>query len=159
MTDCLSSGSKSVKRHLWSEHLRTHLRLSVLLSLVVPLFRRNQCQLPAADVDEALVSPRHLMRPRLRPRLHHHVQHRQWLHRLHGRHLAAQLGDGASGGGGIHVTQGRSRMIMDPRTPYNAGTEHAGFSTTRQTLLAQAIRAVRCLSSRIKGELHPSRNR
>ena len=32
--------------------------------------------------------------------------------------------------------RGRSCMTMDPRIPmYNAGTEHVGFSPTRQTLL------------------------
>ena len=35
------------------------------------------------------------------------------------------------------ITHGRSRMAIDPPShPYNAGTEHIGFSPTRQTLLA-----------------------
>ena len=31
---------------------------------------------------------------------------------------------------------GRSRMTVDPRKPYNAGTEDVGFPPTRQPLLA-----------------------
>ena len=37
---------------------------------------------------------------------------------------------------------GRSRMAIAfrPKHPYNEGTEHAGFSTTRQTLLAPSAK-------------------
>ena len=36
---------------------------------------------------------------------------------------------------------GRSRMTIDPRIPlFNAGTEHVGFSQTRQALLAPSAK-------------------
>ena len=38
--------------------------------------------------------------------------------------------------GHSRMTIGRSRMTIDPRKPYNGGTEHVGFSPTRQALLA-----------------------
>ena len=63
---------------------------------------------------------------------------------------------GDLGGGGTHVMRCRSRMTISPRIPYNAGTEHVGFSPSGQTLLAQS--AVRRSASRIKGELHPTKN-
>ena len=54
---------------------------------------------------------------------------------------------------------GRSRYDHRPSQPHNAGTEHVGFSPTRQTLLApSAKRNVRCPASRMKGELHPTQN-
>ena len=56
------------------------------------------------------------------------------------------MGCGATGRGGVadwwggavlDIMHGRSsRVTIDPRIPYNAGTEHVGFSPTRQTLLA-----------------------
>ena len=47
-----------------------------------------------------------------------------------------------------------------PSHLYYAGTEHVVFSPTRQILLVhQARSAVMCLASRMKGELHPSKNR
>ena len=50
---------------------------------------------------------------------------------------------------------------MDPRIPtIYAGTEHVGFSPTRQDIaLYQARSAASCSASRMKGELHPSKNR
>ena len=49
------------------------------------------------------------------------------------------------------IVHGRSRMAIDPRIPiYNAGTEHVGFSPTRQTVLApKAQSTVRCRASRM----------
>ena len=67
------------------------------------------------------------------------------------------LGVGVGGWGRCtHVKHGRSRIYDHrPSHPYNAGTEHVGFSPTRQTLLApSAKRSVRCRASRMKGELH-----
>ena len=38
------------------------------------------------------------------------------------------------GGGGTHVMHGRSRMTIDPpRIPTYFGTDHVGFSPTRET--------------------------
>ena len=54
-----------------------------------------------------------------------------------------------------------SRMNIDPRIPAMPGRSmHVGFSLTKQTLLApSAKRNVRCSESRMKGELHPTKNR
>ena len=49
----------------------------------------------------------------------------------------------------------RSYMTIDPRTPRNAVTEHAGFSPTS---VHQAPSAVRRSASRMNGELHPDNN-
>ena len=49
----------------------------------------------------------------------------------------------------LDIMHGRSRMTIDPLHPYNAGTEHVGFSSTRQTLLAPS--AKRC---EVFSELH-----
>ena len=47
-----------------------------------------------------------------------------------------------------------------PSHPCNAGTEHIGFSPTRQTLLAPSAKQnVRRSVSRMKGELPPTKNR
>ena len=46
---------------------------------------------------------------------------------------------GHRGAGCTHVMHGRSRMTIGPRIPMHyAGTEHAGISPTRQTLLARS---------------------
>ena len=46
-------------------------------------------------------------------------------------------------GGYTRVMHGRSRMIIDPRShPCHVGTEHVGFSPTRQTLLAPGAKRV-----------------
>ena len=41
---------------------------------------------------------------------------------------------GEGGEGGIYFTHGRSSMTVRPSHPYNAGTEHVGFSQTRQAM-------------------------
>ena len=46
------------------------------------------------------------------------------------------------------IIHGRSRMTIDPRI-YYAGTEHVGFSPTRQKLLAPSAKRREVL-----GELH-----
>ena len=59
-------------------------------------------------------------------------------------------------GGCTHVTCDRSRMIIRrPSHPYNVGTEHVGFPPTKQTLLGPR----RCLTSCMRGERHPTKNR
>ena len=68
---------------------------------------------------------------------------------------------GVGRGRGVYSTfmHGRSRMTITirPSHPYNAGTEHVGFSPTCRALLAPST--VRCSASRMKGELHPTKNR
>ena len=46
------------------------------------------------------------------------------------------------GGGVLIIMHGRSRNSYDhrPSHPYNAGTEHVGFSSTRQTWLARSAK-------------------
>ena len=66
--------------------------------------------------------------------------------------------DGNEGGGSLlnamHVAYDHR-----PSHPYNVGTEHVVFSPTRQTLLIPSVkRNARCLASRVKGELHPTKN-
>ena len=46
-----------------------------------------------------------------------------------------------------------------PSHPYHAGTEHVGFHQPGKQCLHEARSAVRCLASRMKGELHPPKNR
>ena len=45
-----------------------------------------------------------------------------------------------------------------PSHPSNAGTEHVGFSPTRQTLLPPSAKRREVCASRMKGELHPAKN-
>ena len=59
------------------------------------------------------------------------------------RHLTSNYSpkDTLNSGGGVHIVMyGRSGMTIDPRIPYNARTQHVGFSPTRQTLLAQSAK-------------------
>ena len=49
-------------------------------------------------------------------------------------------GGGGGGGGSILFMNNRSRMTMRPSHPYNAGTEHVGFSPTRQILRAPSAK-------------------
>ena len=53
---------------------------------------------------------------------------------------------------------GRSRttIAIRPSHPYNAGTEHVGFSLTRQTLLEPSAKRREVFASRMEGELHPT---
>ena len=71
---------------------------------------------------------------------------------------------GARGGGvldrsdALDIMHGRNRMAT--KHPCNAGTEHVGFSPTRQILLApSAKRRRKYPASRMKGELHLTKNR
>ena len=54
---------------------------------------------------------------------------------------------------------GRSRMTTDPRIPTIPGQSTSGFHQPGRQRLHQARSAVRCSASRMKGELHPSKNR
>ena len=45
-----------------------------------------------------------------------------------------------------------------PSHPYYAGTEHVGFSPTRQTLLAPSAKRREMFGESPKGELHPSKD-
>ena len=60
----------------------------------------------------------------------------------------------------LDLMHGRSRKTIDPSHSFNAGTVHVGFSPTMQAFacLHQARSAVRCVASRMKGELHPTKN-
>ena len=68
--------------------------------------------------------------------------------------------DSRRGGGWVIVVMhGRSLSDHTPSHPVTAGTEHVGFLQKRQTLLSQARSAMRCSAIRMKGELHPTKNR
>ena len=54
---------------------------------------------------------------------------------------------------------GRSRMTINPRIPTMPGRSTSGFHQPGRHCLHQAQSAVRCSASRMKGELHPSKNR
>ena len=60
-------------------------------------------------------------------------------------------GKGREGKGVLIVMHGRGCMTIDPRIPTNAGTEHVGFSPTRQTLLACTEREAK---REVLGESH-----
>ena len=62
------------------------------------------------------------------------------------------------GGGRTQFAHGRSRMIIDPRIPTIPGRGTSGFHQPGRHCLHQARSAVRCSASRMKGELHPSKN-
>ena len=63
------------------------------------------------------------------------------------------------GGGCTQFVHGRSRMTVDPRIPIMPGWSTSGFHQQGRHSLHQARSAVRCSASRMKGELHPSKNR
>ena len=71
---------------------------------------------------------------------------------------------GGEGGGVLNrrnvldPMHGRSRMTIDPRIPM-PGRSMSGFHRPGRHCLRQARSAVRCLASRMKSELHPSKNR
>ena len=67
---------------------------------------------------------------------------------------------GMRGGGGCtQFVDGRSRMSINPRIPTIPGRSTSGFHQPGRHCLRQARSAVRCSASRMKGELHPSKNR
>ena len=57
------------------------------------------------------------------------------------------------------LMHGRSRMTIDPRIPKMPGRSTSGFHRPGRPCLHQARSAVRCPASRMKGELHPTKNR
>ena len=63
------------------------------------------------------------------------------------------------GGGCTQFVHGRSRMTTDPRIPTMPGRSTSGFHQPGKHCLHQPRSAVRCSASRMKGELHPSKNR
>ena len=69
-------------------------------------------------------------------------------------------GGGERGGGGCtQFVHDRSRMSIDPRIPTMPGRSTSGFHKPRRHCLHRARSAVRYSASRVKGELHPSKNR
>ena len=63
------------------------------------------------------------------------------------------------GGGGTQCVHGRSRMTTYPRIPTMPGRSISGFHQPGKHCLHQARSALRCSASRMKGELHPFKNR
>ena len=71
-------------------------------------------------------------------------------------------GEGEAGGGwgrGTQFVHDRSRMTIDPPIPTMPGRSTSGFHQPGTHCLHQARSSVRCLVSRMKSELHPSKNR
>ena len=66
---------------------------------------------------------------------------------------------GAGWGGVLKFVHVRSRMAIGSRIPTMPGRSTSGFHQPGRHCLHQARSAVRCLASRMKGELHPSKNR
>ena len=74
--------------------------------------------------------------------------------------------EGGGGRGGIpgrryvlDLMHGRSDMTIDPRIPTMTGRSMSGFHWPGRRCVHQARSAVRCPASRMKGELHPIKNR
>ena len=61
------------------------------------------------------------------------------------------------GGGRTQFVHGRNRMTIDPRIPTMSRRSTSVFRQPGRHCLHQARSAVRCLTSRMKGELHPSK--
>ena len=85
------------------------------------------------------------------------VYHVYPVSRKSGEGRAGVLG-GGGGGGGSQFVHGLSRMTIDLRIPTMPGRITSGFHQPDRHCLHQARRAVRCSASRMKGELHPSKN-
>ena len=66
---------------------------------------------------------------------------------------------GGRGAGGTQCVHGRIRMTMDAHIPTIPGRRTSGFDQPRRHCLHHARSAVRCSARRVKGELHPSKNR
>ena len=66
---------------------------------------------------------------------------------------------GEGKGGCTQLVHGRSRMTIDPRIPALPGRSTSVFHQPGRHCLHQARSDVRCSASRMKGELHPSKNR
>ena len=61
-------------------------------------------------------------------------------------------------GGVLIIMHGRSGMTIDPRIPTIPGRRTSGFHRPGRHCLHQARSAARCWASRMKGELHPTKN-
>ena len=59
----------------------------------------------------------------------------------------------------LDLMHGRSRMTIGPRILTIPGRNMSGIHRPGRHCLHQARSAVRCLASRMKGELHPAKNR
>ena len=66
---------------------------------------------------------------------------------------------GGGGGGGAQFVHGRGRVTIDPRIPTMPERSTSNLHQPGRHCLNQARSAVRCSASRMKGELHPSKNR
>ena len=66
---------------------------------------------------------------------------------------------GWAGGRCTQLVHSRSRMTIDPPIPTMPGRSTSGFHQPGRHCLHQARGAVRCSASRMKGGLHPSKNR
>ena len=73
--------------------------------------------------------------------------------------LLGPEGGHRGGVGVLIVMHGRSRVIIDPRTSTMPGRSTSSFHRPGRYCLHQARSAVRCSASRVKGELHPAKNR
>ena len=70
----------------------------------------------------------------------------------------SRVGGRGGGGGCTQLVHGLSRMNIDPRIPTMPGRSTSSFNQPGRHCLHQARSAVRCSASRMKGELHPSKN-
>ena len=70
----------------------------------------------------------------------------------------APITGGGGGVGGAHFTHSRSCMTIDPRIPTVPGRSMSGFHRAGRHRVHQARSAVRCLASRMQGELHRAKN-
>ena len=70
--------------------------------------------------------------------------------------LDLTVGKAREGEGVLMVMHGRSRMTIEPRIPTMPGWSTSGFHRPGRHSSGQARSAVRCLASRVKGELRPA---
>ena len=64
----------------------------------------------------------------------------------------------SAGGGVLIIVHGHSRLIVDPRIPTTPGRSASGFHRPGRHCLQQARGAARRWASRMKAELHPTKN-
>ena len=67
-------------------------------------------------------------------------------------------GDALDRRGVLDLMHGRSRMTIDPRIPTMPGRSMSGFHRPGRHYLHQVRSAMRRPASRMKGELHPTKN-
>ena len=78
-------------------------------------------------------------------------------HEKHGSNLPF-FSRARQGGGVLIIMHGRSRMTIGPRPSTMPGRSTLGFYRPGKYFLPQARSTVRCWASRMKGELHPTKN-